>query len=131
MPYRHFSSSMFLNVREGASSLGIANGRTTELVKQAARAIKTARTSILATDVLADVRSGLVAIHLAVNMDGGNMLMSVVMSVWMIESRISLGLRESCTTAICRKTRNTASALNIPFRKTAVSVCFTTNLLRL
>jgi hypothetical protein len=120
---------MFPNVREGASSLGIANGRTMELAKQAARAIKTARTRILATDVLADVRSGLVAIHLAVNMDGGNTLISVVMNVWMIESRIRLGLPKSWTTAICRKTRNTASALNMAFRKTAVSVCFMTNIL--
>jgi hypothetical protein len=120
---------MFLNVREGASSVGIANGKTMELAKHAARAIKTARTRILATDVLADLRSGLVSIHLAVNMDGGNMLMSVVMNVWRIESPMRLGLPESWTTAICLKTRNTASALKIPFKKTAVSVCFMTNVL--
>jgi hypothetical protein len=120
---------MFLNVREGASSLGIANRKTMELAKQAARAIKIARTRILATDVLADVRSGLVTIHLAVNMDGGNTLMSVAMNVWRIVSAIRLGLPESWTTDICRKVRNTASALNIPFRKTAASVCFMTNVL--
>lgn len=86
---------MFLKVREGASSLGIANGKTTELAKQAARAITTARARILAPEVLADVRSGLVSIHLAVNTDGGNMLMSVAMNVWRIESAIRLGLPET------------------------------------
>ncbi len=39
---------MFRKVREAASSRGMANGKTMELTKQAARAIKNARTSILA-----------------------------------------------------------------------------------
>jgi hypothetical protein len=105
----------------------MANGKTMELAKQAARAITMARTSIVATDVLADVRSCLVSIHLAVNMDGGRMLMSVAMNVCTIESAMRLGWPESGTVAMCRKVRNTASALKIPFRKAAVSVCFTRN----
>jgi hypothetical protein len=62
-------------------------------------------------------------------MDGGSMLMSVAMKVWRIESAIRLGLPESGTIAMCRKTRNTARALKIPFRKTTVSACFIRNVL--
>jgi hypothetical protein len=120
---------MFQNGREAASSLGMASGKTMKLIRQAARAVESARIRILAVDVLALVRSGLESIHFAVKMDGGSMLMRVAMKVWRIESAMRPGLPDSGTSAMCRKTKNTASALKIPFRKTAVSVCFTRNVL--
>jgi hypothetical protein len=120
---------MFQNGRGAASSLGMANGKTKKLTKQAARAVEIARIRIRAVDVLALVRSGLVSIHLAVKIDGGSMLMRVAMKVWKIESVMRLGLPESGTIAMCRKTRNTASALKTPFRTIAVIVCFMRNVL--
>jgi hypothetical protein len=99
-----------------------------KLAEHTARAVENARIRILAVDVLAAVMSGLESIHFAVRMDGGSMLMSVAMKVWKIESVIRLGLPERGTIAMCRKARNTASALKTPFNKTAVSVCFTRNL---
>jgi hypothetical protein len=120
---------MCRKVMEAASSLGMANGKTIELAKQAARAVKNARAKILAVDVLAVIRSGLVSIHLEVNMDGGSTLMSVAMKVWSIESAMRLGLPESWTIATCRKAKNTATALKIPFKKTALRVCFMRNVL--
>jgi len=120
---------MFQNGRGPASSLGMANGKTTQLTKQAARAAEIARIRILAVDVLALVRSGLECIHLEVKRDGGSMLVRVAMKVWKIESAIRLGLPESGTMAMCRKARNTASALKTPLSKTAVNVCFMRNAL--
>jgi hypothetical protein len=99
-----------------------------ELAKQAARAVESARVRILAVDVLAVVRPGLVSIHLEVIIDGGSMLMSVAMKVWRMESAMRLGLPESGTIAMCRKTKNTAITLKRPFKITAVSVCFMRNL---
>ncbi len=119
---------MLRNGREAANSLGIAKGRTMELAKQAARAVESARVRILAVDVLAVVRPGLVSIHLEVIIDGGSMLMSVAMKVWRMESAMRLGLPESGTIAMCRKTKNTAITLKRPFKITAVSVCFMRNL---
>jgi hypothetical protein len=118
---------MFRNGRDTASSLGMAKGSTTKLNKQAARAVESARIKIMSVDVLAVVRSGLMSIHLAVIIDGGSMLMRVAMNVWRIESAMRLGLPESGTIAMCRKTRKNASALKIPFKRTAVSVCFRRN----
>jgi hypothetical protein len=118
---------MFQNGSEVASSLGMANGRIMKLTQQAARAVQSARTRILAVDVLAVDRSGRESIHLAVRIEGGNTLMSVAMKVWKIESVIRLGLPERGTLGVCLKVRNTASALKRPFNRTAVTVCFTRN----
>jgi hypothetical protein len=120
---------MVRNGRDAASSLGILPGRTMELAQQAARAVSSARDKILAVDVLAVNRSDLVSIHFAVMMDGGRMLIRVAMKVWRIESAMRLGLPESWTIAMCRKVKNTAIALKSPFRKAAMSVCFTRNAL--
>jgi hypothetical protein len=105
----------------------MANGRIIKLNKQAARAVESERMRILDVDVFAVVRSGLESIHLAVSMDGGSMLMSVAMNVWKIESAMRLGLPERGTIAMCRKARNTASALKMPFNTIAVNVCFMRN----
>jgi hypothetical protein len=120
---------MFQNGTDPPSSLGMADGRTRELAKQAARAAETARIRILTVDVLAVVMSAVESIHLAVSMDGGRMLISVAMKVWKIESAIRLGLPESGTIARCRKVRNTAIALKRPFRQAAMSVCLRRNVL--